>query len=317
MADDLLVFTMMYALQHFSHALGTFLARLERLGFARRQFALARRRPALASCSSSHARFLIGLLCASTFGWAQAPDRTFRDCADCPVMVALASGTFIMGDVENPSALPVHRVELKHPFALGQTEVTEAQFRLFLLRTGYNAGRSHLTSTYSPLQPAIDLDWYAATAYSRWLSRLTAKRYRLPTEAEWDYAAHAGTLTRYWWGDLAADGCGKEALQSTFFPPDQPCASQRGVTVANVAGQRANPWGIFDMLGNAGEWTQDCWNDSYQGVPSDGTTFIGGRQRDLRVIRGPDFLNSATWRHPVDPSYHSSEVGFRLARDLP
>lgn len=263
----------------------------------------------------------IGLLLSPFCCMVQAADRILQDCADCPVMVAIPAGKFMMGEADNPSTMPVHQVKLNYSFAIGQTEVTEAQFRFFLQRTGYNAGPSHLTTPFSSTQPAVDVDWYAASAYALWLSRHTGHRYRLPSEAEWDYAAHAGNATRYWWGNSTADGCGKEHLPITFFPYDQPCASAQPQDTIDVASLIANPWGLYDMEGNVGEWMLDCppvEASAYAGAPDDGAPFMGCSQYSIsRVVRGPSFLASTTPRRLSDPSEHTSNTGFRVVRELP
>ncbi len=261
---------------------------------------------------------LLGLLPLAC-GISQAASPKLQDCAECPVMVSLSAGNFMMGMAGDPSTVPVHQVKFNHRFAIGQTEITAAQFRFFLDRTGYNAGVSHTSPSFSPRLPAVEVDWYAASAYVRWLSRHTGQRYRLPSEAEWDYAAHAGKSSRYWWGAAAIEGCGKEHLLSTFFPFDRPCASTQKSTLIDVASLSANPWGLFDMQGNAGEWMQDCWNNDYKDAPTDGGA-VGGCDKDsvsVRVVRGPDFLDNAAPRRPVDAREHSATTGFRVVRELP
>ncbi len=267
---------------------------------------------------SSRRVHLIALLLLTFCSLSQAADRV-QDCTDCPVLVSIPAGQFAMGTVGDPSAVPVHQVKLNYRFAIGQTEVTEAQFRFFLKRTGYNAGASHSTASFSPRQPAVEVDWYAASAYTRWLSRYTGQHYRLPSEAEWDYVAHSGKSTRDWWGDAAVEGCGKEHLSLAFFPFDQPCVSAQKAEVIDVASLRANPWGIYDIQGNVGEWTQDCWNDNYNGVPADGTPFSACEKESssLRVARGPAFIDNAAPRRPVDGRERSATTGFRVVRELP
>ena len=246
---------------------------------------------------------------------------TLQDCTDCPIMAVIPAGKFMMGDVNDSSALPVHLVNFKYRFAIGQSEITEAQFRIFLKRTGYNSGASHASTSFAPKHPAVDVDWYGASAYALWLSRYTGQRYRLPSEAEWDYAAHEGKSTRYWWGDSAAEGCGKEHLPATFFRYDQPCASTVNQDVVDVASSSANPLGLFDMQGNAGEWMLDCppvEAAAYVGAPGDGTPFMGCSVNIYQhVVRGPSFLDNATPRRKVDATEHSANTGFRVVRELP
>ena len=248
----------------------------------------------------------------------QAEDRTSQDCEECPVMVIIPAGKFMMGTTGDPSAVPVHQVKLDYRFALGQTEVTEAQFHFFLKRTGYNAGPGHSITSYPIKQPALEVDWYAASAYARWLSRYTGQRYRLPSEAEWDYAAHGGKSTRFWWGDAAAEACGKEYQSMTFFRFDQPCSFAQGQEVVDVGSLSANPWGLYDMQGNAGEWTLDFppYDKVYAGAPTDGSPYMD-RNGQLCAVRGPGFLGNPTPRHLVDPLERSVSIGFRVLRELP
>lgn len=261
---------------------------------------------------------LLGLVLSLVCDVVQAEDRTLQDCEKCPVMVIIPAGKFMMGTTGDASAVPVHQVKLNYQFALGKTEVTEAQFRYFLKRTGYNAGAAHSTPSFSPQQPALEVDWYAASAYARWLSRHTGQRYRLPSEAEWDYAAHGGKFTRYWWGNADADACGKEYLSMTFFRFDQPCSFVKEQEVVDVASLSANPWGLYDMLGNAGEWMLDFppYDKIYTGAPADGTPYMD-KKSQLCVVRGPSFLSVPAPRNLVDPQDRLSNIGFRVLRELP
>lgn len=196
----------------------------------------------------------------------------------------------------NAPAAPAHKGKLSGDFALGQTEVTEVQFRYFLRRTGYNAGEAWKTELQSATRPAVNLDWYAASAYVRWLSRYTGQRYRLPSAEEWEYATRGGKPTRYWWGGAAVEGCGKEHLSILFFPMGQQCASAQEQNLIDVASMSPNPWGLYDMLGNAGEWTADA-----------------------RACGGPDFFNQyheaacSTSDFEINPAH----TGFRVVRELP
>jgi formylglycine-generating enzyme required for sulfatase activity len=248
---------------------------------------------------------------------------TLRDCPDCPEMVVLAPGSYTMGSNVAGAAGPAHLVTIAKPFAIGRTEVTEEQFRLFLQRTGYDAGDGHRAPLVTPRLPAVNLDRYAAVAYTRWLSRYTGKRYRLPSEAEWEYAARAGTSTRYWWGDSLQGACGREHVSSSiYFLSGQPCAAAGNEEVVAAGSQAANPWGLFDMLGNAGEWQLDCPANfpstnmtAYAGAPADGTPFTKGD--DYCVVRGPDFLEEAAPRSMESATSRPFKTGFRIVREMP
>lgn len=205
-------------------------------------------------------------------------DKHLQDCADCPLLVKLP-----------------HAEQGAEKLAVGQTEITDAQFRYFLQRTGYDAGEAWKAEHSEKQLPALNLDWYAASAYVRWLSRLTGQHYRLPTSAEWERAVHGGMKTRYWWGDEANDGCGKEHLSLLFFPYDKQCATASKADLVEVASLSANPWGLYDMLGNAGEWTQDG-----------------------KACGGTDF---STPYHPAgcgsDFEINPAHTGLRVVRELP
>ena len=201
---------------------------------------------------------LVGMLLAVACGLGHSAEKTLQDCADCPVMVVLPAGKFLMGAEGDAATQPIHAVTMKYAFAMGKTEVTQAQFQFFLKRTGYSTDPAILSAVYAARKPVVNVDWYAASAYARWLSRHTGHRYRLPSEAEWEYAARGGKSTRYWWGELAFEACGKEHLNSTFFPFDQPCSTAHEADTVEVASALPNPWGLYDMLGNAGEWMLDC-----------------------------------------------------------
>ncbi|MBV8525125.1 MAG: SUMF1/EgtB/PvdO family nonheme iron enzyme, partial [Acetobacteraceae bacterium] len=191
---------------------------------------------------------------------ASLTDRAeFRDCPTCPVMVPLAGGSFIMGSNNDPSERPMHRVSIA-PFAIGKFEVTVSE---------WNACVGGGGCSYKPTQsedggetrPMTNLSWDDAVQYVQWLGKLTGKPYRLPSEAEWEYAARAWTTTRYSWGDQP--GTGRADCEGCGGPhnPHGP---------ANVTAFPANPWGLFGMEGGVAEWVEDCWHRSYKGAPADG-----------------------------------------------
>ena len=160
-------------------------------------------------------------------------------------------------------------------------------------------------------RPVINVSWDDAVAYTKWLSEQTSKRYRLPSEAEWEYAARAGTTTKYSWGKKIGrnrancDGCGSQWDNKKTGP---------------VGSFPANAWGLHDMHGNVWEWVQDCWNDSYRGAPTDGSAWEGG-DCSRRVMRGcswsfsPGFLR-ATNRGLFTTGDRGVSIGFRIARTL-
>ncbi len=163
-------------------------------------------------------------------------------------------------------------------------------------------------------QPVINVSFHDAHAYARWLVNKTGKKYRLPTEAEWEFAARASTTTAYWWGDVIG--------QANAVCND--CGSQWDAQqTAPVGSFKSNPFGVYDTAGNVWEWTQDCWHDDYTGAPTDGSAWLGMNGGDCtrQVVRGgswnynPLLLRSADrFRYNSDLSNFDS--GFRVARDF-
>ena len=261
------------------------------------------------------------------------PGTVFRDCGACPEMVVVPAGSFMMGSPASEEGRhdqegPVHRVTMPEPFAVGTYEVTRGEFRRFVEATGHvmpdacwtpksdggpDQGRHWRRPGYTQTDrhPVVCVRWGDAQAYVRWLSRDTGRQYRLLSESEWEYAARAGSTTRYAWGDgvgrnrAHCGGCGsrrkEEATVPTgSFPP--------------------NAFGLHDMHGNAWEWVEDCWNDTYAGAPADGTAWLRG-ECDGRLLRGgswyyaPGAVRSA-YRFGVLQDAAVYDSGFRVARTL-
>jgi len=238
---------------------------------------------------------------------AKAGD-VFRDCPDCPEMVVVPPGEFDMGSAELEYEKPVHRVAIK-AFAIGRREVTFDEWDQCV--AAGNCFRPDDRGQGRGDRPVTDVSWRDVQAYIGWLSQKSGKKYRLPSEAEWEYAARGGTKTTFWWGRDVGNrfancrDCGGGA---------QPQAIATGTFAAN-------PFGLFDTSGNAAEWVEDCWNDSYRGAPKDGTAWSSG-QCGQRVLRGGSFdsqaryvRSAARFRYDVDVRYYAN--GFRVARDLP
>jgi formylglycine-generating enzyme required for sulfatase activity len=264
-------------------------------------------------------------------------------------MVAIPAGSFVMGssaseqghfDAEGPQ----HKVSVR-AFALGKYDVTTEDFLKFLEETGYQPapcnpilnmtwrspghGLAYSPSpsyTGPPRWPAFCLDWKDAQAYLAWLNAKArsarpalANRpapYRLPSEAEWEYAARGGTTTARWWGDAIGvgnancNGCGSKSDNHVL---------------TDVDSFAPNPFGLYGMLGNVWEWTADCWHQSYVGAPEDGSAWTDGNC-EKHVIRGgsydnvPIFVRSAarSGASADGGEYdYSSLAGFRVARNLP
>jgi formylglycine-generating enzyme required for sulfatase activity len=200
-----------------------------------------------------------------------------KDGSEGPEMVWIAAGSFQMGDIQGggySDEKPVHRVSITQPFAMGRYEVTFAEYDKFAEATGREKpsdrgwGRGN--------RPVINVSWHDAVAYAEWLSEQTGKKYRLPTEAEWEYAARGGTSTKYWWGN----NIGKNRANC------RGCGSRwDGKSTAPVGSFAPNPFGLYDTAGNVWEWCADSWHGSYKGAPTDGRVWSGGDE-SYRVLRG-------------------------------
>ena len=257
-----------------------------------------------------------------------APQSTFSDCAACPSMVVLASGTFQMGataaDNGNAWEGPSHPVTIGKPFAIAKYEVTTTQWQACV------DGKGCSTVTPGPATgdpgkvPAVNLIWPDANAYTAWLTNTTGRRYRLPTEAEWEYAIRANTTgARYWGGDRTkqcgyGNGADQSALKSDPKLPAVECDDGHAV-LAPVGSLQPNAWGLFDLAGNAWEWTRDCWKEGYAGAPADGSALESG-SCDKRVIRGgswrarPNSLRSFG-RGNSTPGSRGDDLGLRVVAE--
>ena len=262
-----------------------------------------------------------------------APGATFRDCPECPQMVVVPAGSFVMGSPAGELGRlgdegPQHTVRIAQPFAIGKFEV---RFDEWLSCVQAGACRAASDSGWGRgIRPAIHVSWDDAVSYAKWLSAKTGKRYRLPTEAEWEYAARAGTSGAHFWDDQSANACRFASVyeargKATFGYSWEAFVCDDGFpATAPVGTFQPNRFGLHDMLGNVWEWVQDCYHASYEGVPSDGSVWQEDPECKVgrRVIRGgswsiePVNLRSAnrSWNFP-DLRYNF--LGFRLAQDLP
>ena len=281
----------------------------------------------------------------------------FRDCPDCPEMVVVPAGTFRMGsdrddDWGRGDERPQHRVSVGR-FALGRYEVTRAEYEAFVSATGHSDGSRCVTddgrgnwewrgrngaSWRDPRfpqgddHPVVCVSWEDVQSYVRWLSRKTGESYRLPSEAEWEYAARAGTGTRRYWGDSPSGQCGRangadaslrrqyRRVQGLDFDHVMSCDDGMAHT-APAGSYEANVFGLFDVLGNVWEWTEDCWHENYARAPSDGSAWTRGGECGRRVLRGgswddyPRLLRSADRRRSTT-GRRSGYAGFRVSRTL-
>lgn len=238
------------------------------------------------------------------------PDGELRDCPDCPVLVRLPAGSFRMGtDKGDVSEQPAHAVQIAKHFALGKYEVTIAEWKACAAAKG---------CTYIPdlkdapdTAPVHKLSWKDIQQYLAWLKKVTGQSYRLPSEAEWEYAARGGSERKYWWGDRMAAGMAdcKECGGGWSFK-----------TPASVTAGKPNPFGLHGMNGGVWEWTDDCWNPDYERAPRDGSASQQG-DCSARVLRGGSWRNDASYAHSASRLRYDFDVryttnGFRVARDL-
>jgi formylglycine-generating enzyme required for sulfatase activity len=279
------------------------------------------------------------------------PLSSFKPCDDCPEMVALPAGEFMMGSPANErgrldvEGLP-RRVVISKRIAIGKFEVTLDQFSAFVAETGLTAG--NLCRTMLMLQlpsrawgprevsfrqpgfditgshPVVCISWHEARSYVGWLRRRTGKPYRLPTEAEWEYAARAGTSTTYSFGNDESKLCAYARfadLDSRFFWAD---ACRSGIPshgTVPVGGFKPNPWGLFDMHGNAWEWVEDCWTTNALEIPTNGSAFLRPAGCELGVTRGGGFTAQSgrarsAVRLPIMIAAHHYNLGLRVALSL-
>ena len=245
--------------------------------------------------------------------------RVFRDCEVCPVMVEVPAGSFMMGSPESEEGRfdvegPQHRVTIGSPFAVGVYEVTFAEWDACVGAGGCGGYRPGDDEGWGRgRRPVIRVSWDDAQGYVQWLSRETGEQYRLLTEAEWEYVARAGTTTARYWGDSESGQC----RNGNGYDDYVDCSDGYEFT-APVGSFQPNAFGLYDVLGNVWEWTEDCWNDDYSGAATDGSAWQSG-DCSRRVLRGgswnldPWDLRSA-FRFRNSPGNRLNYLGFRVAR---
>ena len=251
--------------------------------------------------------------------------RTFRDCANCVLLQVIPAGHFLMGSPENEVGRemaegPRRSVSIRRAFAIGVYDITVAQYARFVKATGYTPQnprcdwrnpkfRSTLLSQ-SADEPVVCVNWLDATAYIRWLSKLTSHTYRLPSEAEWEYAARAGSTTARPWGaypDPNHANTGADTCCAT-----QTRAGDRWPYTSPVGSFPPNAFGLYDMIGNVWQWTADCGSRGYE---------KNSASCDTHIVRG------GSWFHPPQRARSASrvadgkdlrvvDIGFRVVRDL-
>ena len=279
---------------------------------------------------------------------ASKPGKILRDCPDCPEMVIIPAGSFEMGSPDSEKGRdkdegPVHQVSIAS-FALSKTEITRGQFAAFVKKSGYNTSdkcwtlqdgkyESRPGSWLDPGYPQDDkhpvtcINWQDAKAYTEWMSQKTGKKYRLPSEAEWEYAARAHTRTIRYWGDNAEEACGyanvadktaQAQIKGTSAWLVHNCTD--GFAYTAPGGHfKANAFGLKDMLGNVWEWTEDSYHDNYKDAPTEGSVWQGDGVK--RVLRGGSWNNEpqnvrAAIRNGNKSAQRFSIFGFRVAKEI-
>ena len=276
---------------------------------------------------------------------ARRPGDTFEDCLGCPEMVVVPEGTFRMGSPESEEGRwddgregPVHPVTIGYRLAVGVNEVTRGEFARFVSATGRSmgdacwsyesgewkerSGRHWRNPGFSQTDdhPVVCVDWDDAKAYAEWLSGRTGQKYRLLSEAEWEYVARAGTETARYWGEGESGQCRYANGADETYGWSEAFCDDGHASTSPVGHFRANGYKLHDVLGNVWEWTEDCWNESYRRAPRDGSAWTSGNC-GRRALRGgswsdvPGNLRSA-FRGRGTPGNRSGNAGFRVARTL-
>jgi formylglycine-generating enzyme required for sulfatase activity len=243
-----------------------------------------------------------------------AAGNEIKDCPSCPALIPITPGNFSMGsNNDDPAEKPPHRVSIAHAYAIGKTAVTVEQWNACVdagacTRIAPDAESNTPPPANSPMR---NVSWDDAQVYVKWLSKTGGKPYRLPTEAEWEYAARGGTQDTYWWGNQFKKGMGD----------CKDCGDPYSATTPTpVASFAANPYGLYDMNGGVWEWVADCWHSSYKGAPADGRAW-DDPSCSVRVIRGGSwregsaYMQSAT-RFKYSSSVRQSQNGFRVLREM-
>ncbi len=264
--------------------------------------------------------FLAGQAAAQGLEPGNIFSEELRDGGQGPEMVVIPAGSFRMGCVSGQKCYdrekPVHTVAISQPFAVSKYEITFEDYDRFTYPNKVDDegwGRAR--------RPVINVTWNDAKEYVAWLSSQTGQTYRLLTEAEWEYAARAGTSTKYHFGNRESQLCSyANFYDTTAGDDDAPCSDGVGKQTAVVGRYAANAFGLHDMHGNVWEWVEDCWNDSYSGAPSDGSAWLRGNC-ERRVVRGGSWDNfpwnlRSAYRIRFSSGSRYGSDGFRVARTL-
>ena len=226
-------------------------------------------------------------------------------------MIKVPGGTYRMGgpsSIVSADEVPRHEVTIA-PFMVGVYEVTLDEYLRFAQATRRKKPKK--VDWDRKTFPVVDVTWDDAVTYTRWLSKQTGKRYRLLSEAEWEYVARAGTRTSFWWGRKTGVG------NAHCFD----CKSDYSISKpARIGTYKPNPFGLYDTAGNVFEWVHDCYHRNYRDAPDDGSVWEGG-DCEVRIVRGGAYRSPADSMRVENREKFKSDkgqynVGFRVARDL-
>ena len=232
-----------------------------------------------------------------------------------PSLIRIPAGSFMMGDDSNMHTAPIHKVSFNKAFAISKYEITFAEYDFFAQSTGKPLPGDNGWGRED--RPVIHVSWEDANIYAQWLSKTTGKKFRLPTEAEWEYVARGGSTGRYWWGDNEQDAKGKancrRGCSSSF-------SGLFGSKTAPVGSYLPNPFGVYDTAGNVSEWVQDCYEENYTEAKANGSAYEHS-QCQGRVVRGGSTKDnvqrlSSSARDNIPSGYLNETLGFRLVMEL-
>ena len=217
-------------------------------------------------------------------------------------MVSVPGGTFTMGSNDDVSEKPIHRVAIK-PFSISKFPITNREWKECVA-----AKACDYVPDGSDGAPVANISWNDAQQFIEWLSKVTQKTYRLPSEAEWEYAARGGTQTKYWWGDQ---------FKSDMANCKGCAAAYDSTQALKVGSFKANPFGLHDMGGNVDQWVEDCWHRDYQGAPIDGSAW-SDKTCASHVIRSGSWKNDTNYVRPASRDHYDTGIrypthGFRVA----
>ena len=262
-------------------------------------------------------------------GWQLEEGEVWKDCDVCPEMVEVPGGAFKMGSPETERGReedegPQHDVKIER-FAMGVKEVTFREWDACVREGGCSDYKPDDNGWGRDDHPVICVSWHDAQTYLSWLSEKTVAQYRLPSEAEWEYAARGGTTTAWYWDEGELGQCryanGGRCRHKNGCEDAVPCPDGHDEKTAPVGLYTPNAFGLYDILGNVWEWVDDCWHEDYAGAPNKGSAWYSGGDCGWKVVRGgswvlnPSYSRSAN-RRRTEVGRRDINLGFRVAKTL-